>query len=65
VTYVYEGGGVPQLFIPRLVELWRAGRFPFDRLVRTYPLDEIDAAEDDARTGRAVKPVLLPGTPGP
>jgi aryl-alcohol dehydrogenase len=64
VTYVYEGGGIPQVFVPRLVELWRAGRFPFDKLVRTYPLDEIDAAEEDARTGRAVKPVLLMPGPG-
>jgi aryl-alcohol dehydrogenase len=59
VTYVYEGGGVPQVFIPRLVELWRAGRFPFDRLVRTYPLAEIDTAEADAHAGRTVKPVIL------
>jgi len=59
VTYVYEGGGVPQAFIPRLVDLWRRGRFPFDRLVRTYPLAEIDTAEADAHAGRTVKPVLL------
>jgi aryl-alcohol dehydrogenase len=59
VTYVYEGGGVPQVFIPRLVDLWRRGSFPFDRLVRTYPLAEIDTAEADAHAGRTVKPVLL------
>jgi aryl-alcohol dehydrogenase len=63
VTYVYEGGAQPQLFIPRLLDLWRRGRFPFDRLVRTYPLDEIDVAEADAHAARVVKPVLL--MPGP
>jgi aryl-alcohol dehydrogenase len=59
VTYVYEGGALPQVVIPQLVDLWRLGRFPFDRLVRTYPLADIDAAEADAAAARAVKPVLL------
>ena len=59
VTYVYEGGALPQVFVPQLVDLWRLGRFPFDRLVRSYPLAEIDTAEADAAAARAVKPVLL------
>jgi aryl-alcohol dehydrogenase len=59
VTYVYEGAALPQVFVPHLVDLWRAGRFPFDRLVRTYPLAGIDRAEADAAAGRTVKPVLL------
>ncbi|MFI7589724.1 NAD(P)-dependent alcohol dehydrogenase [Spongisporangium articulatum] len=65
VTYVYEGGGLPRVLIPQLVEWWRAGRFPFDRLVRTYPLAAINEAEADAQAGRTVKPVLLmpPVTP--
>jgi len=67
LTYVYEGSAVPQEFIPHLVRLWRSGRFPFDRLIRQYPLDDIDRAEADAVEGRTVKPVLIPspdGTPG-
>lgn len=59
VTYVYEGDAVPQLFIPQLIDLYRRGRFPFDRLIRRYPLAEIDTAEADAIAGRVIKPVLL------
>ncbi|WP_181781979.1 NAD(P)-dependent alcohol dehydrogenase [Pseudonocardia pini] len=61
VTGILEGDAVPQLFLPRLIELWRQGRFPFDSLVRTYPLAEIDRAERDAAAGTTIKPVLLPG----
>ncbi|MBN9739138.1 MULTISPECIES: NAD(P)-dependent alcohol dehydrogenase [unclassified Pseudonocardia] len=58
---ILEGDAVPQLFLPRLIELWRQGRFPFDRLVTTYPLAEIDRAEHDAASGATIKPVLIPG----
>ena len=60
VTYAFEGSAVPQEFIPRLIALWRAGLFPFDRLVRTYPLARIAEAEADSYAGTAIKPVLLP-----
>lgn len=62
VTYALEGSAVPQQFIPRLLDLWHAGRFPFDKLVRTYPLAEIAAAEADSLAGTTVKPVLLPSS---
>jgi aryl-alcohol dehydrogenase len=49
---------VPQVFIPKLIELWRAGRLPIDRLVRAYDFDQINQAADDALAGDVVKPVL-------
>jgi aryl-alcohol dehydrogenase len=61
VKGIIEGDAVPQTFIPRLVELWRQGRFPYDRLITTYPLAEINRAEEDVNAGKVVKPVLLPG----
>ncbi|WP_307825113.1 zinc-binding dehydrogenase [Streptomyces sp. M2CJ-2] len=56
---VIEGSAVPQVFIPRLVELWQQGRFPFDELVQTYELKEIDQAFADSVGGAAVKPVVV------
>ncbi|GAA1827446.1 NAD(P)-dependent alcohol dehydrogenase [Pseudonocardia ailaonensis] len=61
LSYLLEGNVEPHIFIPRLLELWRQGRFPFDRLIRTYPLAQINEAEADSAAGRTVKPVLLPG----
>ncbi|MFD5280357.1 NAD(P)-dependent alcohol dehydrogenase [Streptomyces rubrogriseus] len=58
--HICEGDAVPGLLVPRLTELWQAGRFPFDQLIRTYPLADINEAERDCETGRVVKPVLIP-----
>jgi aryl-alcohol dehydrogenase len=61
MTYLVAGGAVPQLFIPQMVELWRAGLFPFDKLMTPYPLAQISAAEADMLSGKTVKPILIPG----
>ncbi|OHV28034.1 MULTISPECIES: NAD(P)-dependent alcohol dehydrogenase [Pseudofrankia] len=60
VSGILEGGADPQVVIPRLIELWRAGSFPFDRLIETFPLEAINAAEEASLSGKVVKPVLLP-----
>ncbi|MFJ2192177.1 NAD(P)-dependent alcohol dehydrogenase [Kitasatospora sp. NPDC087861] len=64
ISHICEGDAVPGLLIPRLTGLWRAGRFPFDQLIRTYPLADINEAERDCEAGRVVKPVLVPEGPG-
>ena len=58
--WVLEGNCDPKVFIPQMLELWQAGRFPFDRLIEEFPLSEIQAAEDASLGGRVVKPVLRP-----
>ncbi|GLX99391.1 NAD(P)-dependent alcohol dehydrogenase [Herbidospora sp. NBRC 101105] len=58
VRGIVQGDAVPQLFIPKLVELYRSGRFPIDRLVRFYAFDDINTAFADAAHGDVVKPVL-------
>jgi aryl-alcohol dehydrogenase len=60
IRHICEGDAVPGLLIPLLTRLWQAGRFPFDELIRTYPLADINEAERDCDAGRVVKPVLLP-----
>ena len=54
-----QGSSVPQVFIPALIELWKQGRFPVDKLVRTYKLDDINAAFADSESGVTVKPVIV------
>ncbi|MFX4294004.1 NAD(P)-dependent alcohol dehydrogenase [Streptomyces bohaiensis] len=63
LRHICEGDAVPALLIPRLLRLWQAGRFPFDQLIRTYPLADINRAERDCDEGRVVKPVLIPAAP--
>mmetsp|Transcript_14448 Transcript_14448/g.38409 ORF Transcript_14448/g.38409 Transcript_14448/m.38409 type:complete len:105 (-) Transcript_14448:389-703(-) len=60
VKSIFEGDVDPHEFIPRLLRLWVEGRFPFDQLIKTFPLSEINEAEKASALGSVVKPVLLP-----
>lgn len=57
---IIEGDSDLDNFIPELVALHRAGRFPIDRLVRTFPLDQINEAIAAQHRGECVKAVLIP-----
>lgn len=58
---VVEGDSVPEVFLPKLIEYQRLGRFPFERLITYYPFEEINAAVADSAAGRAIKAVLTFG----
>lgn len=60
---ILEGSAVPQTFIPEMIELWQDGRFPFDTMIETFSLDQINQAEQASLSGQVIKPVLLPGQP--
>ena len=54
------GSSIPDVFIPRLIELWKRREFPFDRLSsRPYAFDEINQAILDMEHGDVMKPILL------
>jgi aryl-alcohol dehydrogenase len=56
---VNQGRSVPRVVIPALIDHYLAGRMPFDKLIRTYPLANINDAIHDMHTGATIKPVLL------
>lgn len=58
VRGIVEGDSVSSVFLPRLFELWRLGRFPADKLITTYAFDDIERASQDAEAGRVLKAVL-------
>lgn len=60
VMGIMEGDSDPQSFIPELIAHHRAGRFPFDRLIRTFALDDINEAVAAQARGDCVKVVLIP-----
>lgn len=57
---ILEGDSDPHSFIPELVGLHRQGRLPLEKLVRTFPLHEINEAIAAQHRGECVKAVLLP-----
>ncbi len=58
---VIEGDSVPRVFIPQLIAYFKAGQFPFDKLVRYYEFDQIDQAFEDSASGKTIKPILKIG----
>lgn len=59
LTSIIEGEADPQEFLPRLIELYRNGQMPIDRLIKYYQFDDFEQAVHDSETGATIKPVLL------
>ena len=55
---ILGGDAAPQLFIPMLIDYYRQGRLPIDRLLSFYRFEDIAAAFRDMEQGTAIKPVL-------
>ncbi len=53
------GSADPETYLPFLVDAWRRGAFPIERLERRYPFEDIERAVADARSGESIKPVLI------
>ncbi|CAN1497579.1 AdhC Zn-dependent alcohol dehydrogenases, class III [Caulobacteraceae bacterium] len=58
VRGIIEGDSDPDVYLPELIAHWRAGRLPVDRLVKTFPFDQINAAIAAQHHGDCVKVVL-------
>lgn len=58
ITGITEGGSIPTVFIPKLIDLYKSGRFPFDKMVTFYPFEEINQAAEDSENGKTLKAIL-------
>ncbi|MDO4619265.1 MAG: NAD(P)-dependent alcohol dehydrogenase [Lachnospiraceae bacterium] len=54
----YEGDSIPQIFIPKLVQLYKEGKFPVDKIIKTYDFADIVQAESDSASGKVIKAVV-------
>lgn len=58
VRGILGGEGQSEQLIPALIDLHRLGRFPFDRLVEFFDLDEVNEAMEASARGEVIKPIL-------
>jgi aryl-alcohol dehydrogenase len=58
VRGVVQGDSVPQEFIPKLVDLIMAGKFPIERMIEFYDFADINRAAQESSAGITIKPVL-------
>lgn len=59
VKAILEGDSYPPEFIPELVGLYKAGKLPLERFIRTYAFEQINEAIHDQLRGKVLKPVLV------
>jgi aryl-alcohol dehydrogenase len=57
---IIQGDSVPHIFIPQLIDLYKQGRFPFDKMIKFYSLDHINEAAADSEKGVTIKAVIRP-----
>jgi aryl-alcohol dehydrogenase len=60
VKGIVMGHSVPDVFIPKLIELHKLGRFPFDKMLKFYAFDQINQGVEDSLRGKALKAVIRP-----
>ncbi|MDR2672291.1 MAG: NAD(P)-dependent alcohol dehydrogenase [Coriobacteriales bacterium] len=58
IVGVMEGASNPKLFIPLLLDYYKAGLLPLDRIITTYPFEDIEQAFVDSQEGNVIKAVL-------
>ncbi|MGG4452166.1 NAD(P)-dependent alcohol dehydrogenase [Brevibacillus porteri] len=58
ITGVVEGACVPRIFIPQLINLYKQGKFPMDKLVKFYRFYEINQAVADSHSGKTIKAII-------
>jgi aryl-alcohol dehydrogenase len=58
IVGIVQGDVVSKIFIPKLIEFYRQGKFPFDKLVRFYDFEQVNEAIADSESGVTIKPIL-------
>jgi aryl-alcohol dehydrogenase len=53
-----QGDSLPDRFIPEVIDYYRAGKLPVERIVTFYDFADINRAVADSIAGKTIKPVL-------
>ncbi|KAI8938585.1 hypothetical protein NX059_004463 [Plenodomus lindquistii] len=54
-----EGHAQPDKFVPKMIDWYRQGKFPIEKLTAMYSFDEFEKALADTHSGEVVKAILL------
>lgn len=53
-----EGGAYPPEYVPKMVQWYREGKFPIDKLMKLMPADKFNEALHEMHSGETIKPIL-------
>ncbi|KAJ5653669.1 hypothetical protein N7490_000672 [Penicillium lividum] len=54
-----QGDSIPQIFVRDIASWYLNGKFPVEKLIRSYPIEEWQQALEDMQNGTTLKPVLI------
>ncbi|ORY75306.1 S-glutathione dehydrogenase [Leucosporidium creatinivorum] len=54
-----EGDSNPPVFIPFLIELFNKGKFPVDKISKTFKFEDLEGALHAMHSGETIKPILV------
>jgi len=54
-----EGDVNPREFVPQMIQWYRDGKLPIEKLVRMYQVNDFEQALHDMHSGETIKAVLL------
>lgn len=55
---INQGESIPKLFIPKLVRLYKEGRFPVDKIITKFKFTELEKARQATLSGKVIKAVV-------
>ena len=58
VTGIVEGDATSDILLPILIDLYKQGRMPFDKMIKYYSFEDINDAVADVHAGNTLKAVL-------
>jgi len=54
-----EGDSVAEKFVPKMIKWYHEGKFPIDKFVKFFKVDDMENALHEMHSGETIKPVLL------
>ena len=54
-----QGDAVPQDYVPKMIQWYREGKLPVNKMVKFYAVQDFQQALEDMKSGKTVKPVLV------
>ena len=54
-----EGQAYPPKYVPKMIQWYREGRFPVDKLMKFMPAHEFEQGLKEMHDGVTIKPILL------
>lgn len=58
ICFVRMGNVTGEEIIPVLIDMYKRGMFPMDKIVTYYPFEQVNQAMEDSLTGKSFKPIL-------